>query len=139
MANPIKSIPVAGSSGAEWKLWHQVMKNRFGKKSANVLWLKFWRKTGTEAANTNDLREYLEDQGIKIDAGVFSKIYDTGADVADFYGGIMNMGKYTAYALIGITVIGVGMIIFNIARQPIAAAKAGAAFMPAGRAAKALK
>ena len=134
------NIPNKSSQGSDWKQWHEVLKSNFGKKEANALFLKAWRKQGdTSTANTHELREYLGKTGIDIEKGILSSAYDTGAGVVDNIGSILNVGKYVVYAIVFVAVGGAAMIIYNVAKNPIGAAMAASKFTPAGAAAGAIR
>lgn len=137
--NPLTNIPNRKSDGDEWQLWHEALKDNFGKKQANALFIKAWKKQSDTHASTIDLRKYLAKNGINIEKGILESALDTGGDVFDNIGDFMQVGKYVVYAMVGITVIGLGMIVFNVAKNPIAAAGAAAKFTPAGSAAGAMK
>ena len=129
------NVPSKRSTAAEWINWHKALKSNFGKKVANDLFLKAWRVRGGKGsdANTNELRSYLEKNGIVIDRNLVASITDTAYDLGDSIADTFKIGKY-ATIVIGVIVVGsVGLLLFNIARQPIAAAGAAAKLTPAGR------
>mgnify|MGYP001590210215 CR=1 FL=1 len=137
--SPILNIPNKSSEGSAWIQWHKVLKSNFGKKEANALFLKAWRMQGdTYKANTNELREYLGKNGIDIEKNILSSIYDTGDDILDSIGGLLNIGKYAAIAVGVIVIGGLAMAVYNIAKNPIGAAGAARKFTPAGAAASAV-
>lgn len=136
--NPLTSIPNRKSDGSEWQLWHEALKDNFGKKQANAIFLKAWKKQSGPDASTMDLRKYLEKNGINIEKGVLESALDSGSDVFGNIGDLLQVGKYVVYGVLGITVVGLGMIVFNVAKNPIGAAKAASSFTPAGAAAGAM-
>ena len=117
--SPITNIPNKSSEGSDWIQWHKTLKDNFGKKQANDLFLKAWRKQGaTYSANTKELRDYLGKNGIDIEKGVLSAAYDAGTGVIDDIGDFLMIGKYVMYAVAGIAVIGLGMAVYNLAKNP---------------------
>lgn len=132
--NPLNNIPNKKSNGDEWQLWHTILKDNFGKKQANAIFLKAWKKQSVSNASTIDLRAYLSKNGINLEKGMFESAQDAGSDLLGNLGDLLQVGKYVVYGVVGITVVGLGMIVFNVAKNPIGAAKAAAAFTPAGAA-----
>jgi hypothetical protein len=116
--------PNQQSSDAIWIQWHKDLKSVLGKKTADSVFLAYWTARGTDSANTNALREYASSQGFQINGGIIGSIVDTMYNVADNIGDIFKLGKYVSIAVIIVIVGGVGMLIFNIAKQPIEAIKA---------------
>lgn len=113
--DPVENIPTPASTQEEWISWYKTLKSNFGKQNANALWIKGWKKYGgSPAANTNDLRTYMEKQGIKIDKDAYQSVLDAGVGLVDFVG----MAKYVAIGLGVIIIGGLGLAIFNIARDP---------------------
>lgn len=116
--DPALNIPQIGSKSEAWMAWHKSLKSNFGKANANILWVKAWQKRGNPSANTNELRTYMDSQGIKIDSSAWNKITDLGANIGDLWSASMKVGQYTVIAIIIIILGGAGMIIFNLAKQP---------------------
>ncbi|KKS77436.1 MAG: hypothetical protein UV51_C0007G0034 [Candidatus Woesebacteria bacterium GW2011_GWC1_42_9] len=137
--SPLTNIPNKNSDAAAWKLWHETLKDNFGKKQANALFLKAWNKQSGSGVSTIALRKYLSENGIDIDKGILDSALDSGSGLLDDFGNMLQIGKYAVYAIGGITIIGFGMLVYNVMKNPIAAAKAGAAFTPAGAAASMAK
>lgn len=121
-------VPNKKSNALTWITWHEAMKSSFGKKNANYLFSRAWNKRGgvSSVANTSDLREYLKKNGISIDKDWTASIIDTTGDFTDFFGDIFNVGKYAGIAFTVILVAGVGMLVYNVAKDPIKAAGAAA-------------
>ena len=61
-------------------------------------------------------------QGITVETTSMESATDWGSSVADFYGGQLTMLKYVGYAVLVIVIGGAGMLIFNVAKDPIKAA-----------------
>lgn len=117
-ANVTQNIPTISSPPEQWVQWHKDLKNYFGKKEANSLFLKAWTIRGNSKANTSDLRTYLKDNGIKISESSWDSVVDLGVGVGDVFGDFMKISKYAGIAMGGIVLIGVGMIVYNIAKNP---------------------
>ena len=117
-ADPIASIPNSSSKQEEWINWHKALKSNFGTQNANSLWVKAWKKFGSPEANTGDLRTYLKSQGITIDSSKWDSIVDAGAGVTDFIGSYFHVAKYFGIGLGIIVVGGLGMIVYNLAKNP---------------------
>jgi hypothetical protein len=116
---PDKNIPTKKSSGADWINWYDSLKSNFGRKKANELFLKTWRVRGSRDANTSDLRDHLEKKGgLKLESTTLNVLEDLGGDVADYFGDIFTAGKWIGIGLAAITALGVGMLLFNIAKAP---------------------
>jgi len=137
--DPTKTIPSRKSSAQDWIQWHKDLKDNTGKKLARSTASYVWKKRGGNDAVNAPMKEYFADQGIMIERTGLASILDTKDSLVDNIGSIFNVGKSTVYAITGIAVVGLGMIVFNVARNPIKAAQAASAFTPAGRAAGAIK
>lgn len=129
--DPTSNIPTQSSRPEEWIEWHKGLKSNFGKKVANSLFTKAWVLRGTPQSNTGDLREYLSKNGIVISTSAWDKIVDKGSDVTDFFGDVFNIGKYAGIGLAVILVGGIGMLVFNIAKDPNKAVGSAANLMGA--------
>ena len=116
--NPVTNIPTYNAPTESWISWHESLKDNFGKKIANQLWLKAWLIRGNSKANTVDLRKYLDKNGIKISESAWDKIADTGSETLDFFGNAFRMGRYAGMAVGGALLLIVLYALFNIAKEP---------------------
>ena len=123
LLTPDQNIPNKQSGFEEWIAWHKTLASYLGKKTGNALWIKAWGKRGSDAANTRELREYLENQGIKISTTAWDDIVDISSDFGDELSEIFSFGKTVTYVLVGGTVVVVLMLAYNLAKQPVAAIK----------------
>lgn len=122
-ADVTRAIPPFGAQSEQWIQFHKDLKSNFGKRVANSLWVKAWSIRGNSKANTGDLRSHLEDNGIKIDKSKWDSIVDMGGDFSDTIGDIFTTTKWVGIGLSIIIVGGLAMLVFNIAKNPIEAAK----------------
>jgi hypothetical protein len=105
-------IPSKESLDNDWIIWHKAMKAEFGKKQANVAFLAAWKLRNADGilvggkANTVELREYLESQGIKIASGALSYVADTLDDVQDMFASVVGTASKVA--------VGVAVVIFLV-------------------------
>jgi len=107
------SIPQLNSSSAEWIEWHKNLKSRYGKSTANSLWLKAWRFRGNSNANSNELRTHMSSNGVKIDSSFFNKVVDVGDNVIDKVGNIVKLSRVGTVVVGGALMIGVAYIIYT--------------------------
>jgi hypothetical protein len=114
----VNSIPTYNSTTMAWIEWHKGLKDNFGKKQANSLWLKAWKIRGSAKLSTSDLRNYLEKQGLKMDTSAWDKVIDFGDDIGDSIGAAFSAGRIVSISLGVIIIGGLGMLVFNIARKP---------------------
>jgi len=117
-ADVVNSIPSYNAKFEEWIQWHKDLKSNFGKKIANSLWMKAWKIRGNSSANTNELRSYMEKQGIKFDKSAWDSVVDMGDNITDAFGTAFQVTKFVGIGLAVIVVGGVGMIVFNLAKSP---------------------
>jgi len=139
--NPTKIIPTRTSSSSAWIEWHKTMKSRYGKKQANILFVKAWDKragAGT-SASTNELREYMRKQGVTLDTSTLESVADTVSSGLDGIGDFFTVGKYMVLGVGVILVGGLGILVFNLVKNPIKTASTAANFTPIGRTTKLLK
>lgn len=141
MANPVKNIPTKNSSSQAWIQWHKSLKSRYGKKEANAIFIKAWDLRGGAGspASSIELRNYMEDNGVKLDTTSMEDALDSASGAIDWIGDGLSMGRYFGIALGVIVVGGLGMLIYNIAKQPIKAAGAASNLIPASKVGKMLK
>ena len=117
--DPIENIPTNASTQEEWISWYKTLKSNFGAQNANALWVKGWKRYGgSPNANTHELRIYMEKQGIKIDKDYFQSVFDNGVGFADFIGSGFQVARYMGIALGVIIVGGLGLVIYNLAKDP---------------------
>ena len=116
--DPSQNIPQSNSDSEQWTQWHKALKSNFGKQTANSLWVKAWKKRGSPAANSHDLRTYLDKNGVKLSTSTWDDIVDTGAGAFDFWGTYVKAGQWMVIGVGVIVVGGLGMIIYNLAKNP---------------------
>jgi F0F1-type ATP synthase assembly protein I len=124
--------PSIKSDAGQWIQWHKDLKRVFGKKTANSIWLAFWAKRKSSAANTHELRSYAESQGFKVESDAIAGIIDGAYDIADTIGDVFQVTKYVGIGLAVILVGGLGILVFNIAKKPIETMKAAASLKTGG-------
>jgi len=124
MVNPTKIIPTKASTSQEWIQWHRAMRWRYGLKEANLLFVKAWGLRGGAgtSASTIELREYMNDAGVKLDTTALEDVVDTTSAGLDAVGDFFTVGKYAVLALGVIVIGGLGMLVYNVAKQPLKAA-----------------
>lgn len=113
----LSSMPNLKSKDIEWINWYDKLSSRYGRRDAASIFLAAWRKRGSKEANTTDLRDRLNDDGIKISENVFQEIADKGDSISDAFGNMMKIGKYTAFAVGGILILGLGFAVYNISKN----------------------
>ena len=117
--DPALNIPNQQSAGSQWIEWHKELKAYFGIRQANALWLKNWHKQGnTFNANTAELRDYLSNNGIKIEGNIFSDAYDLAMTPFDAIADFLKIGKYAAIGVGVIILGGLALTVYNIAKKP---------------------
>lgn len=124
--DPVKTLPNTNSSGAQWIEWHVALKKAFGKKEANTLFLMAWEKRHAEGnlltgskANTVELRNYLEKQGITISGeGALDYASDAWDDTENFFSSAFGVGKTVGIILLVIILVPVAILLINVARNP---------------------
>jgi len=130
--NVVDAIPTYNSTTDAWIQWHKELKSNFGKKMANNLWLKAWKIRGSSKLNTSDLRSYLDKQGIKLDTNAWDNIVDFGGGITDFIGNTFQAGQVLTIGLGVIIVGGIGMLVYNIAKNPNKSISVGTAIATRG-------
>jgi hypothetical protein len=132
--DPTTNIPKYNSNSEDWIQWHKDLRQNFGKKIANSLWIKAWRIRGNSSANTSDLRKYLDKQGIKISESAWDSVVDFGVGVSDAFGTAFQVTQYAGIGLAVIIVGGLGMVVYNLAKDPAKSIGVGArAFLTKGK------
>ena len=120
--NPKDYIPTVKSSDKDWELFYDSLSKHFSKKDASAVWLKYWgARGGKVAGNTNELRQYMEKKGIKIEAGsLVGSLITSGSDaissIGDSIGGVFGIGKSVvigASVIAGLLIVGLGYRIFK--------------------------
>lgn len=117
---PQNNIPTRSSGGDEWASWYMSLKSNFGRKKSNEIFLKAWKIIADkDKANTEYLRDVLESEGkIKLQGSSIDSIVDLGGDIGDNLGDIFTASKWLGITMGGIVVLGIGLLIYNIARKP---------------------
>ena len=76
----------------------------------------------------------MEKQGIKFDKSAWDSVVDAGADITDAFGTAFQVTKYVGIGLAVIVVGGLGMIVYNLAKNPAKSVGVGArAFLTKGK------
>jgi hypothetical protein len=125
-ARVIESIPSKSSGTAVWKEFHIQLKDNYGKKIANAVFVKAWEMRGgiDSPANSSELRQYLEKNGISIDKNGLATIIDSVTGIVDYFGDFMVAGKWITIGLTAVIALGIGVLVINIASKPIESANA---------------
>jgi hypothetical protein len=137
MGDPRKDIPSVKTTPDLWKNWYNELRDTgMTKVNADEAWFAYWRDRGNNN-DDRDLRLFIKDKtGQEIDTNIFGKIRDVQGGIFDFFGSAFTIAKWTGLIIGGVVVLSFAMILINVARKPIEAAKAAADFTPAGQAGK---
>lgn len=118
-SNITLNVPNKESSDSIWIQFHKDLKSSVGAKNAQSVWVHAWTIRGSSAANTGTLRDYLNSEGISLSpSGVLGQLLDTTNSLLSGIGDIFSGGKYVAYAVVGIVVLGLGLLVYNVAKAP---------------------
>lgn len=136
--DPIKNLPDKASRDEEWIAWRESL-GIFGKKQANLLFIRAWKKRSDSGnilvsgkANTEKLRDYLEKKGISIDKGLADYTVSFADNVEDFFASAYNIGKYTGIACGAILIIILLGIIYTLFKNPDLILKGATAYATGG-------
>lgn len=110
--------PNQSSQGSEWLAWYIGLKSNVGKQNANALFLMAWHKAGSSKGNTSELRDYLSKNGVDIDKGILSSLYDTGSHAIDSVESIFGVGRTALYIVGGILIVGLAGMVYQMVRRP---------------------
>jgi len=131
----IINIPRNNSIDNVWITWYDALKSKFGRKKANSLFSANWdaqNGSGSDA-NTTTLRQHLQKEGkLDIKGSVAGEIKDKFFDVGNFLGDYITVGKYLGLGLGVILVGGVGLFVYNLAKDPDNAVRIGTAVATRG-------
>lgn len=114
--DPSTIIPTSEDTSERWIVFHQALKSWFGKQSANAYFLKFWNQragAGT-SADTHDLREYMDEQGVDLTTDLKGELTDFGIGFIDWFSDTANVLRAV---VIGTVVLGVGLIAYYIIKS----------------------
>jgi hypothetical protein len=136
--DPIKNLPDRDSLDEEWISWRESL-DVFGKKQANLLFIKAWKKRSDKGnfivsgkANTERLRDYLEKRGIKIEKGIADYTVSFADEVEGFFKSALNMGKYTGIACGVVVLLIIMAVIYTLFKNPDYIVKGAAAYATGG-------
>ena len=119
--DPSLSVPTASSKSENWIQWHKDLKKMFGKKKANSIWLFAWAKRGgvNATGNTDELRGYMEGQGVKITTTTLNDITDTIGDVLGFSFGVGKIVIIGTLSVVGLILVGILVKLFRNPNQQL--------------------
>ena len=111
--------PTVKSTDADWMKWADLVENKYGVNLGKQIFVAKWNKSGSQAANTYALRQYiLKNYNIQIDENVFNKLADLGGGIADTFGKIFKVGKITLIVIgVGVALAVVGAIV-SVVKNP---------------------
>lgn len=124
------NIPGVNSSAAQWVTWHKALKSCVGKKNANQLFVMQYDKVGYDS--TTELRTYMKTQGVDLDKDVADRLVDWGGRTYDWFGGMFEFGTGISMIIILMVVGAMGMLLFQIGRNPDTAVRVGSAVATRG-------
>lgn len=126
--NPSQNIPTKSSDFSAWIQWHTELKNRYGLKNANAIFMAAWVKrqptaftTYTDPIGRHNLITYLKDNGIKLDENGIDLLTDFTYSVSDTISSAFTFGKVATYLIFGIIIIFAIIILWAFAKNPNAA------------------
>ena len=114
--DPSKVIPTSEDNAESWIVFHKALKSWFGKQGANAWFLKFWNQragAGT-SADTHDLREYMDEQGVDLTTDFKGEMTDFGMGIVDWFGDTANVVRAV---VIGTAILGMGLIAYYIIKS----------------------
>lgn len=116
----IQNIPNRNDIDQVWINWYKDLRSTLGASKANDLFGRAWsaQNASDSNANTTYLREEMEKYGIDISGGIFGTTLDFGRQLSGNIGDVFTAGKWLSIALVGVVVISVGGLIFQIAFKP---------------------
>jgi hypothetical protein len=119
--DPSKTIPTSSSKSENWIQWHIDLKKIFGKKKANSVWLYAWAKRGgvKSSANNNELRNYMDKQGVDITTTALGELSDSIGNVLDFGFGIGKIVVIGSLSVAGLILIGILVKLFSNPNQQL--------------------
>lgn len=123
-ANPLDDMPNANTTPEAWVNWYSEVTDYFGRSVGDQLWIRAWGIYGgpNSTANTAALRDAMAKNDIKIDASGTSEAFDSVrhavTGVGDYLGSIFQMGKWAAFGVVGIGIIGLGIFVWGLAKDP---------------------
>ena len=123
-SNVLLSIPKKSSTSDLWINWHKQLVDAMGLQNANAYFMYDWQKNGNDDANSAELREYLKQNGLVLDSSnLIGALADFGYSVKDKVSSLLSIGTTGIVVVGGILVVGLAMIIYNVARNPVGAAQ----------------
>jgi len=125
------NIPGVNSSAAQWKSWHQALKNCVGRKNANQLFLMQYDKVGYES--TTELRGYMEQQGVDLDRDVLERLTDTGMGAYNWAGGAFEFTSGVAMIVVVMVLGAIGVLLYKMSQDPDTAVRVGSAIATRGK------
>jgi len=131
----IINVPKNNSSENVWITWYDALKSKFGRKKANSLFIANWdsQNGGGSDANTTTLRQHLQKKGrLDIKGGFAGEIKDKVFDVGNFLGDSITVGKYLGIGLGVVVLGGLGLFVYNLAKDPDKAVRIGTAVATRG-------
>lgn len=122
MADPRQNIPNTNSTPDDWISFHKDLLSVMSQKDANDMWRKFWAVRGNGNDNST-LRDYMKGEGVEIQTGIVSSVYDTASGIVggigSTIGNVLGVAKWSGIT-IGVIILGsITMLLFNIARKPV--------------------
>ena len=121
---PEENVPKLNSTDSDWIMWHKAFKAEFGKKQANLYFLKAWKLRNKDGllfsgkANTTELRDYLKSQGISVEQGYLSYVTDLADDTMDMFTSIMGTARTSAMVVGAIVLIVLVYVIVQVVKRP---------------------
>lgn len=114
--DPSKVIPTSDDTAERWVAFHKALKSWFGKQSANAYFLKFWaqRAGAGTSADTRDLREYMDSQGVDLTTDWKGEITDFSMGIVDWFGDTANVLRAVVF---GAVILGVGLVAYYIIKS----------------------
>lgn len=115
---PIDLLPTVNSTYQDWISYHESLKDHYGKNDAKIVFTRTWSERGTSDANTSELREYLESEGIEIDAGFVGGAFDGMLGVGDFISSKFKLGSTIFFVTLVVVIAIVVFALYNVAKDP---------------------
>tara|TARA_Y100000034_G_scaffold123044_1_gene169309 strand:- start:182 stop:613 length:432 start_codon:yes stop_codon:yes gene_type:complete len=136
-------IPQNDSPCSQWIGYHRNLKRKFGKASANAIWLQTWKYEGATGCTADpEFNQYLEKYDIDVSSEITAAVAGMKNIGNEFFGVVGMYGnviKYGVPIMIAIVAVPVALLLIRIALGKPTGAETVAKFVPAGRVAGLLK
>ena len=108
-------LPTKQSAAEEWVAWYKLLPGN--KDTRNAVFLTWWKRNGSDKANTPDLRLFLKGEGIMLTTDGLGNLVDSALGAKNTLSSVFSYGLIT-YGILAVVGLGFTLVLIKTLATP---------------------